>query len=289
MRRIATLLVFAALLAVLGVSAQDYTMTFIAGSDVCTPMTVSVGGRSYTVHSSITIERVSGSVRATDCNGRKLKYDFSSRGNRGSSSHDTYTFHNAYDPDYDSPSSSSGSYNSGYNSNAYNSGAQAGQALGHAIFSLGGGTDGEAYPSLQTALGISYAYGEFVRLRYTGYGFHAYGSVGKDFLFDSEYKNKILWNVGLGSYFAFGGNGDPNMDISLGLSFGQNAQWEKVSMMIDVDYTYWIGRWRRVGIFGGGSLGWGSFVDVFNTDDYSSTGGFAWNLEAGFVIRLANF
>lgn len=285
------LLQFFAVILFCAISAKaEDTMTFIAGNDVCTPMTVNVGGSSYTVYSSITITARNGSVTAKDCNGYKLKYDYSHRSSNGQSQ-DTYTFHETYDPNRDNSSNSSGN-NGGYyggNSSAYNSGANAGAALGHAIFSLGGGADGEAYPSLQLAPGISYARGENIRLRYTGYGFHAYGSVGKDFLFDSEYKDKILWNVGMGSYFAFGDDYDPNMDISLGLSVGQLAQWEKLSLMIDVDYTYWIGRWRRVGIFAGGSIGWGSFTEVFNTDDYDSMGGFAWNLEAGIVFRLANF
>lgn len=271
----------------------ESTMTFVAGSDVCTPMTVEVGGSSYTVYSSLTITMTNGTVRATDCRGRKLKYDFGSRGVRGGDQHYTYTFHNTYDVSRDSDDSrNSGGYDysGGYdNYDSYDSAAQAGRAIGTALFSLGGGADGDAYPSLQFVPGISRAYGENIRLRYTGYGFHAYASIGKDFLFDSEFKDKILWNVGIGSYFAFGGNGNPNMDVSLGLSVGQQAQWEKLSMMIDIDYTYWVGSWRRVGVFAGAGLGWGSFTEVFDTNDYDSTGGFAWNIEAGIIIRLANF
>lgn len=269
------------------------TMTFVVGNDVCTPITVTVGGSSYRVHSTLTITSRSGTVKATDCEGYKLSYDFGYR-KTGNESHDTYTFHKTYDPNRPSDNtwrenSPYNSSNSSYNSAAYESGARAGQALGQAIFSLGGGEDGEAYPSLQLAPGISYARGENIKLRYTGYGFHGYGSIGKDYLSSNDYKDKILWNVGIGSYFAFGGDGDPTMDVSLGLSIGQLSTWEKLSLMIDVDYTYWIGRWRRIGIFGGGSIGWGSFTEVFNTEDYESTGGFAWNLEAGIVIRLANF
>lgn len=264
----------------------DDTMTFVAGSDVCTPITVSVGGKSYTVYSSLTVTQTDGTVRATDCNGRKLKYDFGHRSSGGSSA-DIYTFHNTYNAT--SNSGSSGSYGGYDNSGRNNSARNTGQAIGGLIFGLGGGGEGDAYPSLRIEPCISYANGENIRVKYTGHGFHAYASIGKDFLFNSKFKNKILWNAGLGSYFAFGGNGNPNMDVSLGLSIGQQAQWKNPSLMIDVDYTYWIGRWRRVGIFAGGGLGWGSFVDVFDTDDYSSIGGFAWNIEAGITIRIANF
>lgn len=137
--------------------------------------------------------------------------------------------------------------------------------------------------------GVSYAYGENLKIRYEGSGCNVYGGIGKDWLFDSDYKDKILWNVGIGSYFAFGGGYDPNMDVSAGFSIGQLAQWEKLSLMIDLDYTCWIGRRRQAGVFVGGGLGWGSFFEVFNTDDLDAKGGFAWNLEAGIVIRIASF
>lgn len=276
-----------------GSAFADVTLVFVAGSDVCTPITVSVQGRTYKVYDVLSVDGFSGSitVRATDCNGRNLTYKYGSEsGTQGGRSYSisTYTFHSTDSYGSDSPGygSGSGGYNQGRD---YSSAKRAGEALGHALFSLGGGGEGDAYPSMQLLLGGSRAYGEYARLRYTGYGFHAYAGVGKDWLLDSEFKNKILWNVGLGSYFAFGGDGNPNMDVAVGLSVGQIAQYEKLSLMIDADYTYWIGRWRRVGIMAGGSLGWGSFTEMFNTDDYDSQGGFAWNLEVGVVFRLANF
>lgn len=281
------------LLCFFSAAAQD-KLVFIVGDDVCTPVTVRCQGSSYKVYGYLEVNRTSSyiTVSATDCNGNKLKYSFGSRSgtsNGRSYSIDTYTFHTV--ATYGG-GNSSGSYGgSDYigNSDSYDSAARAGAALSQILFGLGGGADGEAYPSLQFQVGASYAYGEFARFRYSGHGFNAYASIGKDWIFDSEFRNKILWNVGIGSYFAFGGNGDPSMDVGLGLSIGQNSRWEKLSLMIDADYTYWIGRWRRVGIFAGGSLGWGSLTEVFNTDDYSSTGGFAWNLEVGITFRLANF
>lgn len=267
------------------------TITFVVGSDESAPITVRYDGKTYKVDSSTTINTVGNTYTpsATDTHGYSMRYEVSSSTQRqGSNTYHTYvyTFYprsSGYSSGY-----SSGGYNGGH-SNSYNSGANAGRAIGNLPFVLGGGADGDAYPSLQVATGISYSLGENVRIRYTGYGFHAYGSIGKDFLFDSEYKDKVLWNAGIGSYFAFGDDINPTMDISLGLSVGQLAQWEKLSLMIDIDYTYWIGRWRRAGIFAGGSLGWGSFTEVFNTDDYSTAGGFAWNLEVGFILRIANF
>ena len=265
-------------------------ITFVVGSDESAPITVRYNGKTYKVYNSTTINTTGSTYTpyATDANGNSMKYEVStSTDSHGSDKYHTYIYTFYTRNSYSSGSSGGGYYRG--NNGAYNVGTNAGRAVGGLIFGLGGGADGDAYPSLQIAPGISYARGENLKIRYTGYSFHAYGSIGKDWLLDSDFKNKVLWNVGIGSYFAFGGNGNPNMDISLGLSIGQLAQWEKLSLMIDVDYTYWIGRWRRVGIFAGGGLGWGSFTEVFNTDDYSSMGGFAWNLEAGIVIRLANF
>lgn len=262
----------------------ESTMTFIAGNDVCTPITVTVGGNSYTVYGSLTIAQTDGTVTATDCSGYKLKYDYASRGNVGNSSN-TYTFHNAYDVNRDS---NSDSYDNSNNSDDYDSASRAADGIRSLIFGGNGGY-GDAYPALSIMPGASYAYGENIRLRYAGHSFLAYASIGKDWLFDSDYKDKILWNVGIGSYYGFGGNGNPNMDVSFGLSIGQHSRWEKLSLMIDADYICWFGRWRRVGFFAGGGLGWGSFTEVFNTDNYDSTGGFAWNLELGFIIRIASF
>ena len=44
----------------------ENTMTFVAGNDVCTPITVNVGGNSYTVFDYTTITETSGTVMATE-------------------------------------------------------------------------------------------------------------------------------------------------------------------------------------------------------------------------------
>lgn len=272
--------------------AQD-KLIFIVGNNVCTPVTVKCAGRSYTVYNTLEVDRPSSSITVTayDCEGNKLKYDYGSdsgtkNGRRYSIS--KYTFRPTYN--YNSSSSSrSGGYNSG-RSNGYDSGSsayRAGQALGGLLFS-GTGGEGKAYPSLQMRLGESRGFGTFTTLRYTNRGFQIFGSIGKDFLFNSKYKDKITWNAGLGSFFAFGGGGDPTMDIGLGLSVGQMCQYEKLSLTIDVDYTYWIGRWRRIGLFAGGSIGWGD-INYLGNNDPSRNTCFAWSLSGGVVIRLANF
>lgn len=277
----------------MGAYAEWYNeIKFVVGSGASTPVSVRYGGKTYTVYSSTTITTTGNtySPSATDANGNSMKYEV--RSSTQSSGSDTYHYYiyTFYPRSSSSSGSNGGYYGGGYsNNNGSNSGAIAGQAIGSAIF-FGGGGVGDAYPSLQLMAGVSRAYGENLRLRWASYsGFQIYASIGKDFFFDSKYSDKIRWNAGMGSYFGFGGNGNHNMDLGLGLSVGQQAQWKKLCFMIDVDYTIWLGRWRRVGLFAGGGLGWGNFTNVFDSENVESSTGFAWNIEAGIVLRIANF
>ncbi len=104
-----------AIVAVFAISMQvdgKSTLRFVVGNNVCTPITVKCQGRTYTVYSSLDVESTqsSTSVTAYDCNGIKLKYDFSSSGSRGGNHIYTYTFKNDmyYQNQSNSNSSSSG-------------------------------------------------------------------------------------------------------------------------------------------------------------------------------------
>lgn len=92
------------------VSYAEDTMTFVASSEVCTPITVNVGSHQYTVYGTLTISQVNGSVSATDCSGRKLKYEYSHSSSTSYGNHDTYTFRNTYDVSRDSYSDGGGYY-----------------------------------------------------------------------------------------------------------------------------------------------------------------------------------
>lgn len=292
-------LLFIAVCLSFGISAfaQQYTATFVVGEDICAPITVRYCGKTYTVYSSLTVEQASGYCSATDCQGRKLKYEFSTKGGTSGGQrfdYDTYTFY-ALEPDFSSgSSSSSGNYSSGGGRNSYNNndawaetGRRAGEALAGLMFGTGGGAQGQAYPGFHVQTGLSKGYGEFMRLRIALSGFNLYGGIGKDWLFDGVNKDKFLWHVGMGGYYAFGGDyDDPSMDCSFGLTFAENAAYDDYSLMIDLDYTYWLGRWRRVGIFAGGGIGWGH-IKHLGEEDYHTR--FAWNLEAGIAFRIAHF
>lgn len=265
--------------------AED-KMVFVVGDNVAAPITVSVGGKSYTVYSSLTITQVNGTIRATDANGNNLKYDYHHSSSSRTGSVDTYTFKNTYNYDSGGYSSGRSSSDNGYSNSSSNQLAyNMGQALGGLMFGSGGGGEGQAYPGMHVSAGLSKSYGEFVRLRFALHGFNLYGGVGKDWLLDGVNKNKFLWHAGIGGFYAFGGT-DPSMDVSFGMTVAENAAWENLSLLIDIDYTYWIGRWRRVGVFAGAGLGWADIKDLGKKGHHSK---FGWNFELGLSMRIAHF
>lgn len=280
------IILFLSVTSMLMAMAED-KMVFVVGDNVATPITVSVGGHSYTVYSSMTVSQVNGSIRAIDANGNKLKYEFHHSSSSRSGTVDTYTFKNTYNYGSGNSSSSGSSSNDGYynSSSAEQLGRNIGSALGGLMFGTGGGGQGQAYPGMHVAAGLSKSYGEFVRLRFALRGFNLYGGIGKDWLFDGVNKNKFLWHAGIGGYFAFGGD-DPSMDTTFGLTVAENAAWENLSLLFDIDYTYWIGRWRRVGVFAGAGLGFADIKDLGKEGHHSK---FGWNLELGLTLRIAHF
>lgn len=283
---------FIALLVCFSIRAEDRRTYFQVGSDICTPILVKCdNGKTYRVYSELMLNGFVQPRSATDCQGRSIVIPGSSyRSKSGEYHYRYYKFKTLYGSS--GSSSSSGTYdrNGSYNRSTYNSAQAMGNALVHTIFGLGGGNTGDAYPALRAELGVSRTYGDFVRLRYSGHGFNMFGGVGKDFLFDSKRKDHILWHAGIGSYFAFGADSrNPLMDIGMALGFSNSCQNKGVDMTVDVDYTCWIGKWRRVGVFAGGAVGWGNFVETLDTNKENSVGGFAWNLKAGLTFRLASF
>lgn len=273
-------------------SIAEDTMTFIVGNNVCTPITVRVGGNSYTVYSSVTISQVNGTVTATDCDGRKLKYEYgndSGTKNGRRYSHSTYTFRNTYNASDNNRNSSGYNENSNYNSGGgYNyseAGARIGQGLAHATSSRAF-TEGGAYPGLHANMGLSKGFGEFLRLRLAAGGFQVYGGIGKDWMFNGINKDKFLWHAGFGGYLSLGPDFSRWGDVSFGLSVAENAAWENLSLTLDVGFNYWFGRWKRIGVFTGAGIGWGDIKDLGKEGHHTKT---AWNLEAGISFRLARF
>lgn len=269
-------------------------ITFTVGRNASTPITVNYGGRSYTVYNTLTINTTGStySPSARDSDGNSLKYETkSSTQTKGSDTYHyyTYTFSgrstygSSSSGSYRSGSSSGGTYSGGYD--ASSTGAKIGQGLAYLTSSRAFDEEG-AYPGLHAAVGMSKGFGEFVRIRLAAGGFQVYGGVGKDWFFNGDNKDKFLWHAGLGGYVSLGEDNSRWGDVSFGLTVAENAAWENLSLTFDMDLTYWIGRWRRVGVFGGGGIGWGDIKDLGKDGHHTK---FAWNLEAGVIFRIAHF
>lgn len=267
-------------------------LVFVLGPDVCPPVKVICGGSTYTVYNRLEIDPPSSTIYVTayDCAGKKLTYDYGSKSGSHGGKHysiSTYTFRNVQDfsqqptmPDGNNPGNSNvarpSSPSGGLATNTAN-------AFATGITSLGGSDR----PSLQARLGVSRGLGTFATLRFAGKRLQLYGSIGKD-VFDSKYGNEISWNAGFGSYFEFGGPyKNPNMDIGLGLSVGHLATYENLCFMIDADYSWWVDKKRRIGLFGGVQIGWPDFINLLDKKEVETK--FGWNISAGLAIRLAKF
>lgn len=269
-------------------------ITFVVGRNVSTPITVRYGGKNYTVYNTLTINTTGNTYApsATDRDGNSLKYEIrSNTQTKGSNTYHYYTY--TFSGRVTSGSTNSGGYNSGRSENSssygggYNSGstgARIGQGLAQLISISSFDEDG-AYPGIHAAVGMSKGFGEFMRLRIVG-GFQVYGGLGKDWFFNGDNKDKLLWHAGIGGYVSLGEDTSRWGDVGFGLTVAENAAWENLSLTFDMDFTYWIGRWRRVGVFAGGGIGWGDLKNVGEEEHHSS---FAWNIECGLIFRIAKF
>lgn len=267
-------------------------ITFTVGKNASTPISVSYGGKKYIVYHSLTINTTGNtySPSAWDSEGNSLKYGVTSRTQtKGSDTYHYYTYTFSGRSTYGSPNSGGYSSESGSTSgggyDAYSTGARIGQGLAYLTASRSFDEEG-AYPGLHAAVGLSKGFGEFVRIRLAAGGFQIYGGVGKDWLFNGDNKDKFLWHAGLGGYASLGDDNSRWGDVGFGVTVAENAAWENISLTFDVDLTCWFGRWRRVGVFGGGGIGWGDIKDVGKRGHHSE---FAWNLEAGLIFRIAHF
>lgn len=271
-------------------------ITFVIDETVSPPITVTYDGEKYTVYDSTTINTIGNtySVTATDSQGVALKYEMKySTQTMGENSHHyyTYTFYNSHS--YDSSGAgdhnlemdeSNNNHERNYETdNLY---AQIGHSLSKEAWEHAASEGKGAYPGIHAFTGVSKGFGEFIRLRYVQYGLLLYGGVGKDWLFNGENKDKVLWHVGFGGYYSFGEESYRWGDLGLGMTFAENAGWENQSLTFDVDFTYWFGKWQRIGVFAGGGMGMSDLKHWGNEDRHSQ---FVWNLEIGLTFRIAHF
>lgn len=223
--------------------------TFTISSKVALPVHVKVNGggslsisqREYTTSQSIP------NATITDAYGNRCMVRQSHHYRSGQGTHYYYQITGTYS----SSSSSSSSYDSGGQSYSDNSDrygiSSAAQNLAHSAY-LGSSIPCEGHPYFSLGAGISRSVGEFVRAKFvTGgvAGFVISGSVGKDWIFDTDYNDKLSWNAGLGVRF-----GDPNNDISWNILVGRTPWHPKVGIITNLEYEHFFGDAKRFGVFG---------------------------------------
>lgn len=114
----------------------------------------------------------------------------------------------------------------------------------------------DGIPFLGIYAGASLTKGENVALRANfpgATGFTMSGGIGKDFLFNRPYKDKMTWFAGLGYYFSESSSWVVNLDVMA----VKSAQISDVGILLQVDYEYFIPPYRRFGVTADFGIGFG--------------------------------
>lgn len=113
-------------------------------------------------------------------------------------------------------------------------------------------------PFLALQGGASICQGEFGRLRANfpgATGFTAFGGVGKELIFNRDYKDKMTWHAGLGYYVAT----DRTYCANLDLMAVKAASISDVGLLAQVELNYFLPRCPRLGFFCGFGVGFGEW------------------------------
>lgn len=116
----------------------------------------------------------------------------------------------------------------------------------------------DGIPFLGIYAGASLTKGEHVALRCNfpgATGFTISGGIGKEFLFNRPYKNKMTWFAGLGYYFSESDSWVVNLDLMA----IKSAQISDVGMLVQAEYEYFIPPYRRFGVTADFGIGFGEF------------------------------
>lgn len=135
----------------------------------------------------------------------------------------------------------------------------------------------EGVPFLALQGGASICQGEFGRLRANfpgATGFTLFGGVGKELIFDRDYKEKLTWHAGLGYYVAT----DRTYCVNLDLMAVKAASISDVGLLAQVEMNYFLPRCPRLGFFCGLGVGLGEL----SSNDYKKL----WEFNLGVSIKL---
>lgn len=149
--------------------------------------------------------------------------------------------------------------------------------------------EAEGYPNILIAAGLSRAYGEFIRFKwYLGGigGYVLYGGIGKDWLFNGANKEQLSWHLAIGYFFAL--NYETNQDISVGVCYAETPVLTGGTLNLDLTYSYYFGKTKRFGLFGGGAFGVGNVKGVFKEQKTNEKflGKPVWDLHFGVALKL---
>lgn len=139
------------------------------------------------------------------------------------------------------------------------------------------------YPNVGIEMGISRFFGEFARFSLAAgkmSGFHLFGGIGKNWIFDFVNDEKLAWHVGMGTYISWGGWASEanNQAIKLDLSIGETPIVINKALHCGMNYEYYFGEKTIFGIFGGLGFTLGNFKAKKPVYD--------WDFQIGIGIKL---
>ncbi len=135
--------------------------------------------------------------------------------------------------------------------------------------------DGVPFIALQA--GASICQGEFARLRANfpgATGFTIFGGVGKELIFNRDYKDKMTWHAGCGYYIAT----DRTYCVNLDIMAVKAPSISDVGVMAEVELNYFLPRCPRLGFF----LGLGAGLGELSSDDTKKL----WEVSLGVSFKL---
>lgn len=143
--------------------------------------------------------------------------------------------------------------------------------------------DVEGYPNLGIEMGLSRFFGEFARLSLAAGGmggFHLFGGIGKNWIFDFENSEPLAWHVGMGTYISWGGGGfgPNNQAIKLDVTLGETPLVINKAVHFGLNYEYYFGEKTIFGIFGGLGVSFGNLEAKEPEID--------WDFQIGIGIKL---
>lgn len=135
----------------------------------------------------------------------------------------------------------------------------------------------DGIPFLALCTGMSIAHGEYARLRANfpgATGFTVMGGIGKELIFNRDYKDRMSWHAGVGYYFSESNSWVVNLDIMA----AKTASISDVGILADAEFNYFFNPYRRFGI----SLDFGFGLGELNKDDPKKI----WEFGVGIIFKL---